>query len=261
MPEHPRTVLAIRQPVPARFQQPGPLGTSLVLGVGLVLAIGPNDACAVALGGVAGSAGMLAALTTLVLMQGWAAHLAAPAMYATGGVLLVAGGLAWLWGVRPVRRVLGFVVAAGPTRTSAPSRATIQCVRPAAVIMLPTGFERVALLAEMRLVFVRLQAAWDLAEMQSLRMLTTPEMFDELCFESPTAGSIRGSTRTDVVTLRSELLGFDELAGLHLVSIEFSGLIREAADQGAVPFREIWILARSNVGDSGWRLARHQALL
>jgi len=97
--------------------------------------------------------------------------------------------------------------------------------------------------------------------MQSLRVLTTPEMFDELCFESPGAGSVRTSSRTDVVTLRAELLGFEVLAGMQLASVEFSGLIREAADQGAVPFREFWILAKSNAGGSGWRLARHQALL
>lgn len=257
---NPRTDLAIGQPVPARLRLPKPLGASAVLGVGLLLVMGSNDACAAALGGLVGSAGMLAALTTLVLMQGWAAHLPASGAYAAGGVLLVAGALVWLWHERATHRVLGFAGPSVAAHAGATPTAAIRCGR-AGTITLPAGVERVLLLAELRLQFVRLQVAWDLAEMQSLRVLTTPEMFEELCFESPGAGSVRAPSRTDVVTLRAELLGFEVLAGMQLASVEFSGLIREAADQGAVPFREFWILAKSNAGDSGWRLARHQALL
>ena len=226
----------------------------------MLLVMGSNDACAAALGGLVGSAGMLAALATLVLMQGWAAHLPASGVYAAGGVLLVAGALVWLWHGRTTHRVLGFAGPSVAAHAGASPRASIRRGRPA-TIMLPAGVEHVPLLAELRLQFVRLQVAWDLAEMQSLRLLTTPEMFDDLCFGSPGAGSVRASSRTDVVTLRAELLGFEVLAGMQLASVEFSGLIREAADQGAVPFREFWILAKSIAGDSGWRLARHQALL
>lgn len=258
---NPCTALAIGHPVPARLRLTKPLGASAVLGVGLLLVMGSNDACAAALGGLVGSAGMLAALATLVLMQGWAAHLPASGVYAAGGVLLVAGALVWLWHGRTTHRVLGFAGPSVAARAGASPQAAIRCVRPAPIITLPAGVEHVPLLAELRLQFVRLQVAWDLAEMQSLRLLTTPEMFDELCFGSPGAGSVRASSRTDVVTLRAELLGFEVLAGMQLASVEFSGLIREAADQGAVPFREFWILAKSIAGDSGWRLARHQALL
>lgn len=258
---NPRTALAIGQPVPARLRLPSPLGASAALSVGLLLVLGPNCACAAALGGLAGSAGMLAALTTLILMQGWAAHLPASGVYATGGVLLVAGALVWLWRAHPARRALGFAGTAVPMHAGTPPQGPIRRVPPAAVITLPAGVEQLALLAELRRMFVSLQAAWDLAELPSLRELTTPEMFDELCFESPCNAAVRAPSRTDVVTLRAELIDFEVLAGMQLASVEFSGLIREAADHGAVPFREFWILARSNAGDSGWRLARHQALL
>lgn len=258
---NPRTALTLDQPVPERLRLPSPLGVSATLGFGLLLALGTNCACAAALGGLAGSAGTLAALATLMLMQGWAAHLPVSGVYATGGVLLVAAALVWLWRAHPARRVLGFVGTAVPSRAGASPQASVRCVRPAAVITLPAGVEQLALLAELRRLFVSLQTAWDLAELQSLRLLTTPEMFDELCFESPCVAAVRAPNRTDVVTLRAELLGFEVLAGMQLASVEFSGLIREAAHQGAVPFREFWILTRPNAGDSGWRLARHQALL
>ena len=51
------TALAIGQPEPVRLRVPNPLGASAALGVGLLLALGSNCACAAALGGLAGSAG------------------------------------------------------------------------------------------------------------------------------------------------------------------------------------------------------------
>ena len=70
-----------------------------------------------------------------------------------------------------------------------------------------------------------------------------------------------GTSRTDVITLHAELLGLEELSADYLASVEFSGLIRESAEQGAVPFRELWMLACTKDGTPSWRLARQQALL
>jgi hypothetical protein len=64
-----------------------------------------------------------------------------------------------------------------------------------------------------------------------------------------------------VLTLHAELLGLEELGAAYLASIEFSGLIRESADAGAVPFRELWMLSATKEGAPSWRLARQQALL
>jgi predicted lipid-binding transport protein (Tim44 family) len=69
-----------------------------------------------------------------------------------------------------------------------------------------------------------------------------------------------GASRTDVVTLHAELLDIEELGAAWLASVEFSGLIRESAERGAVPFRELWMLAATKEGAPSWRLARQQAL-
>jgi predicted lipid-binding transport protein (Tim44 family) len=98
--------------------------------------------------------------------------------------------------------------------------------------------------------------------MVALGALTTPDMLAELCLERPGCAAhdaVGGST--DVVTVHADLLGFEVLARDFVVSVEFSGLIRESANGGAVPFRELWMLTRSNREAEGWRLARHQALL
>jgi len=106
--------------------------------------------------------------------------------------------------------------------------------------------------------FLRLQAAWDAGDVHALGHLTTPDMLQELL---PVLSNRVGGSRTDVITLHATLLGVEELGAAWLASVEFSGLIRESAEQGAVPFRELWMLAAAKDGAPSWRLARQQALL
>jgi Tim44-like domain len=236
------------------------IGTPVGLSVGLLLAIGPAPSCAATLGNVATSVGVFSALATLLVIQGWPAQMPGFALSGAAAGLVLAVGAAWLWRVRAPRRLLGWAGVPLALRGGAASVAPVRTLRPAPAA-LPPGLDVASLLVELRAQFVRLQAAWDAGETDTLRALTTPQMLDELCFEWPGAAPVHAANRTDVVTLEAELLGFEELAGADLVSVEFSGLIREAPGQAAVPFRELWMLARSKHGESAWRLARHQALL
>ncbi|MGZ5733664.1 MAG: Tim44 domain-containing protein, partial [Caldimonas sp.] len=126
-------------------------------------------------------------------------------------------------------------------------------------LAIPAGLDGEQVLDAVRGGFVRLQAAWDAADVATLKALTTPEMLEELLHVL----SVReaGASRTDVISLHAELLGLEELGAAYLASVEFSGLIRESAEQGAVPFRELWMLACTKDGTPAWRLARQQALL
>ena len=107
--------------------------------------------------------------------------------------------------------------------------------------------------------FLRLQAAWDAGDVHALGHLTTPDMLQELL--PVLRNRLGGPSRTDVITLHATLLDMEELGAAWLASVEFSGLIRESAEQGAVPFRELWMLAAAKDGARSWRLARQQALL
>ena len=249
--------LAIDLPAPAPL--PWRLGPAAGVSVAVLLALSSSDACAAELGSLATSVGLFAALATLFVIKGWPAQLPATALSTATGLLLVAGGAAWLWRARAATRIVRFAGPA-PSNPGTKFRAPIRAGLPAP-ITLPAGFDRAPLLAALRLHFVQLQAAWDRGELRALRALTTPGMLDELCREWPGGSTRPESNRTDVVTLHAELLGFEELAGAFLVSVEFSGLIRESSEQGAAPFRELWMLAKSKHDDSGWRLARQQALL
>ena len=116
-----------------------------------------------------------------------------------------------------------------------------------------------AVLEAARSRFLRLQAAWDAGDVQALGHLTTPDMLQELL--PVLRNRVGGPSRTDVITLHAKLLDLEELGAGWLASVEFSGLIRESAEQGAVPFHELWMLAAAKDGAPSWRLARQQALL
>ena len=104
-----------------------------------------------------------------------------------------------------------------------------------------------------------LQAAWDLGDLERLRAHTTPQMFDDLLQELPMRGT--GPNRTDVLTLDAVLLGFEQIDSRYVASVEFSGMIRESAECGAAPFKEVWMLICAGDEMRDWRLARQQALL
>ena len=46
----------------------------------------------------------------------------------------------------------------------------------------------------------------------------------------------------------------------HVASVHFSGMIREAAGTAAMPFNEVWNLAKPVSGDKGWVIAGIQQL-
>jgi predicted lipid-binding transport protein (Tim44 family) len=109
-----------------------------------------------------------------------------------------------------------------------------------------------------RMSFVKLQAAWDAADLRALASLTTEQLLAELQDQLSERGP--GPNRTEVLSLDARLLGIEELQEAFVASVEFSGLIRERLDDGAAPFRELWLLANLKTADRGWRLARVQAL-
>lgn len=125
-------------------------------------------------------------------------------------------------------------------------------------LAIPAGLDSEAVLDAARARFLRLQAAWDAGDVSTLKSLTTPDMLEELLHVLTARGG--AASRTDVITLHAELLGLEELSAAYLASVEFSGLIRESEANGAVPFRELWMLACMKEGAPSWRLARQQSL-
>jgi predicted lipid-binding transport protein (Tim44 family) len=117
----------------------------------------------------------------------------------------------------------------------------------------PPGFDADAFAREAKLNFIRLQAAFDAGNLDDLRAFTAPEIFAELSLELAERG---GATQTtDVMTLNAEVLEAVDEGDRHIVSVRFTGLVREAADQGAIPLDEVWHLTKPASGQGGWVIA------
>ena len=109
------------------------------------------------------------------------------------------------------------------------------------------SFERTA-----KVQFIRLQAANDAGNLDDLRAFTTPEMFAELKMNLSDRGAV--AQQTEVVHIDAQVLDVDEEAARYVVSVRFSGQIREDG-AAAEAIDEIWHLVKPRYGNEGWRLA------
>ncbi len=124
---------------------------------------------------------------------------------------------------------------------------------PAATWSIPAGFDVPGFTRTAKVNFIRLQAAWDGRNLADIREFTTPEMYAEIKLQ---IDEDHGATnRTEVEQLEAELLGVETTAKDYLVSVRFTGSIREAASVPAAPFQEVWNLVKPLDGHSGWVLA------
>ena len=122
----------------------------------------------------------------------------------------------------------------------------------------PAGFDTEAFLRNAKVYFVRLQAAWDVGNVEDIREFTTPEMFAEIRVDLSARGT--QPNQTDVVQLNADVLAVEERGNEYLASVRFSGLIREEAGAAAAPFAEIWNLSKSRTSGEGWLLAGIQQI-
>ena len=128
--------------------------------------------------------------------------------------------------------------------------------------VMPEDFDVDGFLATTKNNFVNLQAAWDKADIPSLRVMMTHGMLEEIKAQLAEREQQLGgnSNITEVVMIEAHILGIEETDGHYMASVEFSGLIREALSSGPNPFREVWSFARLKSDPSRWLVAGVQAL-
>ncbi|MHB1061117.1 MAG: Tim44 domain-containing protein, partial [Thiobacillus sp.] len=117
----------------------------------------------------------------------------------------------------------------------------------------PPGFDADAFAREAKLNFIRLQAAFDAANLDDLRAFTSPEVFAEISMQLAERGD--AAQITDVMALDAEVLEAVDEGNRHVVSVRFTGQVREAADQDVLPLDEIWHLTKPAGGQGGWVIA------
>jgi len=123
---------------------------------------------------------------------------------------------------------------------------------------LPADFDVQAFLRHAKTYFIRLQGAWDRADVNDIREFTTPEMFGELRLQLQERGAT--PNQTDVVSLDAVFYGVETVGDEYIASVKFSGMIKESENAPAEPFSEAWNLSKPVNGSGGWVLAGIQQL-
>jgi predicted lipid-binding transport protein (Tim44 family) len=136
---------------------------------------------------------------------------------------------------------------------AAPAAALLPVAAVAAAATLPAGFDAPAFERIAKMIFVRMQAANDSADLNDLRNFTTPEMFASVKIDLQDRGS--AAQTTDVVKVDAEVLDVATEAERQVVSVRFHGLIREEKDGVANPFDEVWHLVKPADGSREWAIA------
>lgn len=226
---------AQQQQAPATPQQQ-PSGASRWLGPLAGLALGAGLAALFLNNGLAGILagllliGLLAAVVFFVFraMRGRASP--QPVQYAGAGAPA---------GQAPVdtQHVYGAGAGAAPNSVAAMTR-------------WPAGFNADEFARQAKLNFVRMQDANDRKDLTSMQEFLTPELYREI--EADVRAKGDAPQKTEVVTLNADVLDVATEADQYVVSVRFSGLIREDAGQDPQAFSEIWHLEKPVTGRSGW---------
>ena len=145
-----------------------------------------------------------------------------------------------------------------PTATAQQFGSAAPALSPAADRRIPDDFDSESFLRIAKLNFVRLQASNDAKSIDDLREFVSPELYAEIKMQMDERGD--APQQTDIVTLNAQLLEVVTEAGRHIASVHFSGTLREVAGATAIPFDEIWNLAKPVSGDKGWVIAGIQQL-
>ncbi|MQM30902.1 MAG: transporter [Candidatus Accumulibacter phosphatis] len=149
----------------------------------------------------------------------------------------------------PVASALSGAASASPAAAEAPVASSGN---------IPLDFDAAGFVRNAKVSFIRLQAANDAANLDDIREFTTPEMFAEISMNIAERGD--AAQETDVVTIEAEVLDVAEEANRYVVSVRFSGLIREDQDAAAEPIDEVWHLVKPRQGKGGWLLAGIQQM-
>jgi predicted lipid-binding transport protein (Tim44 family) len=120
--------------------------------------------------------------------------------------------------------------------------------------VLPANFDSASFERMAKMLFIRLQAANDKADLNDLRNFTTPELFAALRMDLHDRGD-NAPQHTDVVKVDAQLIDFAQEAEQQIVSVRFTGLVKEEANADATPFDEVWHVVKPLDDSSSWAIA------
>ncbi len=117
----------------------------------------------------------------------------------------------------------------------------------------PDWFDEARFIEDARSHFVAVQKAWDALDAKELQDYCTPELYNALKVEM--AQLQVGTNHTEVDELNADIADLAIDGDYFIVSVRFSGFIKEEADGFAHAFNEIWHIRRLAEGRGPWQIA------
>lgn len=118
---------------------------------------------------------------------------------------------------------------------------------------IPADFDTAAFERTARDQFMALQAANDARDLDRLRDYLSSEMFEIVRGEIAERGD--APQKTEVFGLTAQVLDVAEEGGQYVVSVRFTGSIREQFGADTEDLNEVWHLAKPKSGFGGWVIA------
>jgi predicted lipid-binding transport protein (Tim44 family) len=118
---------------------------------------------------------------------------------------------------------------------------------------IPVGFDKLGFERTARDQFMALQAANDARDLDRLRDYLSPEMFEAARAEIAERGD--ATQKTEVFGLNAQVLDVADEADRYIVSVLFTGSIREQFGTETEDLQEVWHLTKPKSGFGGWVIA------
>ena len=125
--------------------------------------------------------------------------------------------------------------------------------RTVARAFVPAAFDSETFARTAKMIFIRMQAANDTADLDDLRRFTTPELVASLRLDLQERGPL--AQHTDVVKVDTEVLDVSDEGGSQVVSVRFRGEAVEEKGAAPTPFNEVWHLVKPHDDSRPWAIA------
>jgi predicted lipid-binding transport protein (Tim44 family) len=124
---------------------------------------------------------------------------------------------------------------------------------PAGVGSIPADFDTAAFVRNAKAQFMALQAANDARDLERLRDFLTPEMVEQVGAEFAERGE--ATQQTEVFGLEAQVLEVVQEDNRYIVSVRFTGSVREQPGAAPEDLDETWHLVKPRTGFGGWLVA------
>jgi len=122
----------------------------------------------------------------------------------------------------------------------------------------PAWFDEAGFVENAKQHFIALQKAWDQGDAAEIESYCTPQLYAQL--QALMADIVVGENHTEVDTLYTEIVDQSNEADYFVVSVRFSGFIKESHDEPSHAFNEVWHIRRLQKGEGNWQIAGIQQI-